>query len=109
MIIPGLGGFVSQYRPAVIDKITGTFIPPAKAIVFNGELVQNDGVLVSFIARQKGVSTEVARELVERFVDDTFIKLDHNTPVFIEGTGGGMQRGGETWTVQETEWPCRQN
>ena len=87
VIIPGLGGFVSQYRPAVIDKITGTFIPPAKAIVFNGELVQNDGVLVSFIARQKGVSTEVARELVERFVDDTFIKLDHNTPVFIEGIG----------------------
>lgn len=87
VIIPGLGGFVSQYRPAVIDKITGTFIPPAKAIVFNGELVQNDGILVSFIARQKGVSTEVARELVERFVDDTLKKLDQNTPVFIEGIG----------------------
>ena len=87
MIIPGLGGFVSQYRPAVIDRATGTFIPPAKEIVFNHELVQNDGTLVSFIADKNGIPADEARSLVDRFVEETKRKLEHNDPVFMVGIG----------------------
>ncbi len=91
VIIPGLGGFVSQYRAAVIDKATGTFTPPAKEIVFNNELLQNDGTLVSFLAEKNGITHEVAREQVDRFVDETRNKLDHNSPVFIDGVGQFIQ------------------
>ncbi len=87
VIIPGLGGFVSQYRAAVIDKATGTFIPPAKEIVFNGELLQNDGILVSFIERQECITTEEARQTVDRFVNDCRNQLKSGNPVFIDGVG----------------------
>lgn len=91
VIIPGLGGFVSQYRPAVIDKSTGTFSPPAKVIVFNGELVQNDGILVDFIAAREGIPTGMARQQVDLFVEETRKKLEHGIPVFIEGIGQFFQ------------------
>jgi len=87
VIIPGLGGFVSQYRPAVIDKATGTFIPPTKEIVFNGELLQNDGILVSFVAEKSGIPMDTARKQVEGFVVETRKKLEQNIPVFINGIG----------------------
>ncbi|MFA5817306.1 MAG: HU family DNA-binding protein [Bacteroidales bacterium] len=91
VIIPGLGGFVSQYRPAVIDKATGTFIPPTKEIVFNSELVQNDGTLVNFIAEKSGISMDVARKQVDRFVEEAKKKLEQNDPVFIYGIGQFIQ------------------
>jgi nucleoid DNA-binding protein len=87
LIIPGLGGFVSHYRPAAIDKETGTFFPPVKEVVFNVDLVQNDGVLVNFIASGGGISTDQARADVDRFVEGTLMKLKKNEPVFIDGMG----------------------
>jgi len=87
VIIPGFGGFVSQYRPAVIDKATGTFIPPAKEIVFNSGLVQNDGTLVNYIAVKLAVSQDEARRQIDRFVEDSMVKLARNEKVFIDGVG----------------------
>ncbi len=87
VIIPGLGGFVSQYRPAVIDKATNTFIPPAKEIVFNSELVQNDGTLVSFIEKQDNIPSALAREQIDFFVDETRSLLELGKDVSIPGVG----------------------
>jgi nucleoid DNA-binding protein len=91
VIIPGLGGFVSQYRPSVIDKATGTFIPPTKEIVFNDELVQNDGTLVNFIAAKSGISLDAARDQIDRFVEEAKEELEQNHPVFIDGIGQFIQ------------------
>lgn len=91
IIIPGLGGFVSQYRPAVIDKASGTFIPPAKEIVFNHALLQNDGTLVNYLSRADATTTATARRKVDDFVLDARNKLNHGAPVFIEGVGHFFQ------------------
>lgn len=91
VIIPGLGGFVSLYRSAVIDKVTGTFIPPTKEIVFNRELVQNDGTLVNFIAEKSGISMDLARKQVDQFVDEARKKFEQNDPVFLDGIGQFIQ------------------
>lgn len=87
LIIPGLGGFVSQYHPAVIDTTTGTFTPPVKEIVFTSELVQNDGTLVNFIAGENNISADKAREQIDRFVAETRKKLKQGDRVFITGIG----------------------
>jgi nucleoid DNA-binding protein len=87
VIIPGLGGFVARYRPAVIDKTTGTFIPPSKEIVFNNELLQNDGILVSFLANQNGITIERARQDVDVYVEEAKKKLAKGSSVFIDGVG----------------------
>lgn len=91
VIIPGLGGFVSLYRSAVIDKVTGTFIPPTKEIVFNRELVQNDGSLVNFIAEKSGISMDLARKQVDQFVDEARKNFEQNDPVFLDGIGQFIQ------------------
>jgi len=87
VIIPGFGGFVARYRPAIIDKTTGTFFPPTKEIVFNNELLQNDGILVSFLANQNGITHERARQDVDVYVEDAKRKLAKGSPVFIDGVG----------------------
>jgi hypothetical protein len=87
VIIPGLGGFVAKYRPAVIDKTTGTFIPPTKEIVFNNELVQNDGILVSFLASQNKILADSARQDIDLYVVDAKRKLAKGASVFIDGVG----------------------
>lgn len=35
VIIPGFGGFIGNYSPALIDPIYHTFHPPYKSLLFN--------------------------------------------------------------------------
>ena len=45
VIIPGFGGFVAQYSAAIFEEKTKTFSPPSKSILFNKNLINNDGLL----------------------------------------------------------------
>ena len=45
VIIPGFGGFVAQYSAASFEEKTQTFNPPSKSILFNKNLINNDGLL----------------------------------------------------------------
>lgn len=87
LIIPGLGGFISQYRPAEIHAESGTFVPPAKEIVFNSEVRQDDGVLAGYLAGMTGISSEEASAGIRTFVDDLLKRLIKGDRVFLEGIG----------------------
>jgi cell division septation protein DedD len=56
VIIPGLGGFVSNYAPAQIHPTQHTFSPPHKSLVFNRSLKNNDGLLANRVSQEEGVS-----------------------------------------------------
>ncbi|MDG2343792.1 MAG: SPOR domain-containing protein [Flavobacteriales bacterium] len=45
VIIPGFGGFVAQYSAASFEEKNQTFKPPSKSILFNKNLINNDGLL----------------------------------------------------------------
>ncbi len=45
VIIPGFGGFVAQYSAANFEEKNQTFTPPSKSILFNKNLINNDGLL----------------------------------------------------------------
>ena len=45
VIIPGFGGFVAQYSAASFEEKNQTFTPPSKSILFNKNLINNDGLL----------------------------------------------------------------
>ena len=47
VIIPGFGGFVTQFKSAAIDRQAHSIYPPSKEVSFNSMLVKNDGVLVT--------------------------------------------------------------
>jgi hypothetical protein len=45
VIIPGFGGFVAQYSAANFEEENQTFTPPSKSVLFNKNLINNDGLL----------------------------------------------------------------
>lgn len=47
VIVPGFGGFVAKSVSARIDYSKGTMMPPRKSLLFNKQLVNNDGLLVN--------------------------------------------------------------
>lgn len=47
VIIPSFGGFVAQSVSATIDKENGIFHPPSKYLLFNKNLINNDGLLTA--------------------------------------------------------------
>ena len=50
VIIPSFGGFVAQSVSASIDKENGIIHPPSKHLLFNKNLVNNDGLLTAEFA-----------------------------------------------------------
>ena len=46
VIVPGLGGFGTQYVPARRIEEEFLFLPPYRSVGFNQQLVLNDGLLV---------------------------------------------------------------
>lgn len=68
--IPGLGGFVSRYQPAVADQVQGEIHPPSKGLAFNGNLVADDGLLAQHLHEKLGITLAEAREAVDAYVKE---------------------------------------
>lgn len=66
--IPGLGGFVANYKSAEIDHVQGKIAPPSKDLSFNSNLVVNDGLLINFIKDKHSLSYAEAQKAVEDYV-----------------------------------------
>jgi len=59
VVVPEFGAFLTQNKPARIDRSTNTIFPPTKHISFNQQLSSNDGLLVSYMANAEGISYEM--------------------------------------------------
>lgn len=68
IVIPGLGGFISNDKHAEINDENDTFSPPGKNIAFNAHLQLNDGLLLNHIAVKENISHKKARIKIESFV-----------------------------------------
>ena len=67
VIIPSFGGFVAQQVSAKIDYKTGKAIPPSKSILFNKQLINNDGLLINELSKQTQKSYDQANiEVAEK-------------------------------------------
>jgi len=56
VIIPSFGGFVAQSVSASIDKENGIIHPPSKHLLFNKNLINNDGLLTAEYATFNRIS-----------------------------------------------------
>ena len=65
IVVPGLGGFVCNRKPARYDDKRQELIPPSRTILFNERIVHHDGVLVQAIAQKSGLSLDEALGAVE--------------------------------------------
>lgn len=69
VIIPGLGGFVANYGPSQYHLAKGILMPPNKAIIFNKNLINNDGLLVNHIAYHEKTSYADAFHRINEFAN----------------------------------------
>lgn len=60
VIIPDFGGFVAKKNPAQIDYQKGVMQAPYKSLLFNKQLINNDGLLISSYAFQNKCTFEEA-------------------------------------------------
>ena len=87
VIVPDLGGFVTNYRPAEIDLASNSFSPPVKEIIFTGKLSKNDGLLVNYIAEIEGVGYMEARQIISESVDEIWSKLENGEKIEFQTIG----------------------
>jgi nucleoid DNA-binding protein len=87
VIVPDLGGFVTNYRPAEMDLANNGFNPPVKEIIFTSKLNKNDGLLVNYISEIEGVGYFEARQIVSEFVDEIWSRLDNGDKIEFQNIG----------------------
>jgi hypothetical protein len=87
VVVPGLGGFLCQYKSASIDFQKGVISPPARTIGFNKALQQNDGLLVQEVVIQEMLLHREAEEKVKLYVQETIDKLHRHGSVQIPSIG----------------------
>lgn len=87
VIVPQLGGFITRYISADIHSITNKITPPSKEIAFNDQLLQDDNLLIDFIAAQENIDRNAVTELILKFVAQTKEDLEKFNTVLLEGIG----------------------
>lgn len=87
VIIPEFGGFVTNYKPAGIDPNLHLFHPPSKAIMFNKNLMTNDGLLANHISRLENLDYDAANGVIHAYVRDAKSSLEAGRRVEIEKVG----------------------
>ena len=87
VIIPGLGGFITNWAHASVHPVQHTFFPPSKKVSFNAGLYKNDGLLANFIAQQEQISFEKTLELIEDYVKTCQFQLENKKTVTINLVG----------------------
>ena len=60
VIVPEFGAFVTQRVSAEVNAETNTFLAPKKAILFNEQIKNNDGLLAQYIADVEKIPFEAA-------------------------------------------------
>lgn len=69
VILPGLGGFVANYRSAEINEKLKIISPPSKSILFNRNIYHNDGLLIGHISGKAGINYKDAEKIVQDYTD----------------------------------------
>ena len=87
VILPDFGGFVGNPQSAKLNKTTGILSPPSKQILFNSNLKTNDGLLITHISNQEGVTQEIAKQNVITFANENNNKLTASKALRIEKIG----------------------
>ena len=87
VIVPELGGFVTNYKPATIHPIQNTFRPPSKGISFNKNLNKNDGLLANFISQSEQIDYTASCKKIEEYVAQINLDLKVKKKVLIDEVG----------------------
>lgn len=87
VVIPTFGGFVAKQVSAQIDYTSGIMLPPKKSLLFNRQLINNDGLLISEFAKNENCSFELAENAVKQKISDWNQALRNGERISIDKVG----------------------
>ena len=87
VIIPEFGGFVASDVPAKLNISKNIIEAPYKQIIFNKNLVQNDGLLANKMANTNAENYEQSLSEIREFVIATKARLNNKERVEIQNVG----------------------
>ncbi|MCM1311006.1 MAG: SPOR domain-containing protein [Bacteroides sp.] len=103
VIVPGLGAFVGNERPALVSA--NVVMPPAREISFNPAMTHDDGLLAQSVSRRLKISFARSREKVAAEVALLQRRLHTEGAVLLPNVGIlRRQRGGHLDFVPESPW-----
>jgi len=68
VIVPSFGGFVAKQVSARIDYASMKMLPPSKTLLFNKQLINNDGLLINELSLANDLSFDIASTEVKNKV-----------------------------------------
>jgi hypothetical protein len=87
VIIPAFGGFVAKQTSASIDYKNGIMTPPRKSLLFNRQLINNDGLLIAELAVSNAINYNQATDTVGSLVNTWNEKLRNGERITIDKIG----------------------
>ena len=87
VIIPSFGGFVAKQASASIDYRNGLISPPKKSVLFNRQLINNDGLLIAELAVQNSIQYNEATNAVCEIVEKWNNQLRNGERITIDKVG----------------------
>jgi len=87
VIIPGLGGFLTNFHPSTVHALSHKMEPPGRHIAFNSQLKNNDGFLAHSLSNCSSLSYKEALQLVETFAEFCHEELNSGGQISFENLG----------------------
>lgn len=87
VVIPTFGGFVAGQTSATFDAAKGSIIPPRKSLLFNKQLINNDGLLIAAYAHATKKSYDESNTYIQKQIQHWHHKLDAGERISIDRVG----------------------
>lgn len=87
VVLPSWGAFIAHYSPAFYDNATRIMYPPAREISFNTNIIHDDGLLSSSVARRETVSFEKASLMVSQEIESMKHQLKNDGEIVLGHIG----------------------
>jgi len=68
VILPGFGALIGNYQPSRLHPVTHLVQAPSKQLVYNRNLIKDDGLLTGTYSNKFGVDFSASRQIVESYV-----------------------------------------
>ena len=104
VIVPNFGGFIANYKPAVIDELKQKIYPPSKGVLFNVNLMNNDGLLANHVSKQIGNNYSEALNLIDEVSTDWKNQLKKGDRISIGEVGFLYQADNKIQFEQDREF-----
>jgi hypothetical protein len=87
VVVPAFGGFVAKQTAATIDYANGTMLPPRKSLLFNRQLINNDGLIIAAFAQENAISYNEAQAELSAVIAQWQRKLHQGERVTLDKVG----------------------